>query len=129
MTLGLVGKLVVAVVICLNNVGGEDSAKWGTACGREGVEGVFPRLILGKWCRGTGGILLLTPHLTRYTHVQLSVHHQIQTTPLIGTFLEVDSEGRVGSTPWLCCQVHLLSSTLSHVFYVETDGQANLVRL
>lgn len=60
--LGPVGKVVVAMVICLHNVGGEDSGRWRDQLGGRGWgEMGFPRLGWGKWGKGVRENLLFTP--------------------------------------------------------------------
>lgn len=90
--LGLVGKLVVAVVIGVNNVEGEDSARWRTACGREWSEMVFPRLILGKGVgeQGESCLLLTRPATAMFSYLYvIKCKHPL----LIGTFLDMGPEG------------------------------------
>lgn len=76
-------------MICLHNVGGEDSGRWGISLGEEGGVGWAS----SGWAGGMRGIHLLTPPppapaMSSYLFIIKS-----ELPLVIGTFLDMDPEG------------------------------------
>lgn len=82
------------MVICLHNVGGEDSWRWRDQLGGRGWDVVgFPRLGWGKWGKRVREILLFklplpVPAMSSYLFIIKS-----ELPLVIGTFLEMDPNG------------------------------------